>query len=118
MSRPRKQKEPVLSGYRIVWVIVLFDLPVKEPEERHEYTQFRKALLKDGFDMMQYSVYMRHCPSEENAAVHIGRVRHALPPEGQVRIMKITDKQFGRMDVFWGKLRKKAEQASTQLVLF
>jgi CRISPR-associated protein Cas2 len=67
---------------------------------------------------MQYSVYMRHSSSEENAQVHAKRVKSRLPPDGEVRIIKITDKQFGRIEVFYGKKRRKTEEPPEQLSLF
>jgi len=107
-----------LSGYRCMWVVVLFDLPVDTKKARREYTRFRKRLLKDGFLMLQFSVYGRHCPSEENANVHAQRVEAAIPPDGEVRVLSITDKQFERMRVFWGKRRKPPENAPKQLEFF
>jgi len=101
-----------------MWVLAMFDLPTDTPQARRQYTRFRKALVKDGFTMMQYSVYIRHCASEENAAVHEKRVEAHLPPDGEVRVLRITDKQYGRMRVFWGKMRKKTEQPPRQLELF
>lgn len=101
-----------------MWVIVLFDLPTDTAEARKQYTVFRKHLLEDGFIMMQYSVYMRHCASDENALVHVKRVKSRLPPDGEVRIVKITDKQFGRIEVFYGKKRRKIEAPPEQLSLF
>ncbi len=71
--------------------------------------------MKDGFTMMQYSVYMRHSASDENAHVHITRVKSCLPPDGEVRIIKITDKQFENIEVFYGKIKKPIEPAPTQL---
>ena len=101
-----------------MWVVAMFDLPVDTKEARRAYTRFRKMLLRDGFSQMQYSVYIRHCASEENAAVHIGRVDAGVPDAGEVRVLTITDKQFQRMRVFWGKLRKPPESAPAQLELF
>lgn len=75
-------------------------------------------LLKNGFVKMQFSVYMRHCASEENANVHVQRIEKALPPDGEVRIMTVTDKQFERMQVFWGKKRRDIEGPPAQLELF
>jgi CRISPR-associated protein Cas2 len=98
-----------------MWVIVLFDLPTDTKTARRQYTQFRKSLLNDSFSMMQYSVYMRHCASDENAVVHIQRVRHSLPPDGEVRIVKITDKQFAKIEIFYGKRRKPTEAPPAQL---
>lgn len=107
-----------LSGYRSMWLVAMFDLPVDTRAARKAYAQFRKALLKDGFSMMQFSVYIRHCASEENADVHEARVQSFLPDDGEVRLMTVTDKQFERMRVFWGKLRKPPEQTPAQLELF
>ena len=67
--------------------------------------------------MMQYSVYMRHSASEENAQVHRNRVKQFLPPEGEVRMIKITDKQFSKIEVFYGKKRVPVEPAPSQLQL-
>lgn len=101
-----------------MWTIVLFDLPTDSAEARKQYTQFRKFLLQDGYTMMQYSVYMRHHASEENAQVHIKRVKQCLPADGEVRIVKITDKQFARIEVFYGKRRKPIEKPPEQLQFF
>lgn len=105
------------SEYKSMWLMVLFDLPVVKIEERRQYVQFRNALLQDGFTMLQFSVYARYCPSEEAATVHKKRVRSALPPKGQVRILSITDKQFGKMESYIGKTRDKNEEAPDQLLL-
>lgn len=107
-----------LSGYRIVWLFAMFDLPTDTKKARKDYTLFRKNLLKDGFSMVQYSVYVRHCASEENANVHYKRIKNFLPPEGEVRIIQITDKQYGRMEIYWGKKRKPTPEPPKQLELF
>ena len=101
-----------------MWLVAMFDLPVDTKEARKQYALFRKDLLKDGFSMMQFSVYIRHCASEENAEVHCGRVERELPPDGEVRLMLITDKQFERMRVFLGRMRKRTEAAPPQMELF
>jgi len=101
-----------------MWVVAMFDLPTDTKQARKQYTRFRKALLSDGFTQMQYSVYIRHCASKENAEVHLMRIEHNLPPDGEVRVLTITDKQFERMQVFWGKMRKRSSSAPCQLQLF
>lgn len=106
------------GGLNTVWVIVMFDLPTDTLQARKQYTVFRKRLLNDGFGMMQYSVYMRHSASDENAQVHAKRIKCHLPPDGEVRIIKITDKQFGRIEVFYGAKHRKIEQPPDQLSLF
>ncbi|MBS0210679.1 MAG: CRISPR-associated endonuclease Cas2 [Planctomycetes bacterium] len=101
-----------------MWVVTMFDLPVDTKQARREYARFRKFLLEDGFRRMQFSVYCRPCPSEENAVVHQRRVKGRLPPDGEVRMLTITDKQFERMQIFWGKMRRRPEQPGHQLELF
>ncbi len=106
------------GGLRSMWIIAMFDLPVDTKKARRAYTKFRDGLLKDGFTKMQFSVYIRHCASEENANVHCERIRRMLPEDGEVRILKITDKQFGRMIVYTGKRRATPPQAPAQLEMF
>jgi len=101
-----------------MWVVAMFDLPVDSKAARREYTRFVKHLKRDGFTRMQFSVYARHSASKENAEAHIDRVKAYLPPDGEVRIVTITDKQFERMNVFWGKTRKRPEKPPCQLQLF
>ncbi|QBZ82393.1 CRISPR-associated endoribonuclease Cas2 [Hydrogenovibrio crunogenus] len=108
----------IFGGQHTMWIIVLFDLPTDSEKARKDYTNFRKHLLENGFTMMQYSVYMRHCASDENAQMHVQRVRAILPPDGEVRIVKITDKQFGKIEVFYGKKRIETEKAPEQLMFF
>lgn len=106
------------SEYRIMWVLVFFDLPTETKRERQAYAQFRKKLISDGFTMFQFSIYLRHCPSAENADVHIRRVRNMLPQYGKVGIMRITDKQFGDMELFDCQQKSPLEQPIQQLELF
>jgi len=106
------------GGLQTMWIVVLFDLPTDTKAARKEYTRFRKLLLQDGFAMMQYSVYMRHSSSDENDQVHAKRIKSQLPDDGEVRIIKITDKQFGKIEVYYGKKRKPTEKAPLQLQFF
>ena len=82
------------SQYRVMWILVFFDLPTDTKKERKAAADFRKNLLADGFTMFQFSIYVRHCASRENADVHLRRVRAMLPQYGQVGCLTITDKQF------------------------
>lgn len=107
-----------LNAYRIMWVLVFFDLPTETPKERKIYARFRKNIMKDGFQMFQFSIYLRHCASAENAEVHIKRVKSILPEKGHVGIMTITDKQFGMMEIFRGKEAAKPVDVPQQLELF
>lgn len=91
-----------ISEYRVMWVMVFFDLPTETRQDRYNMYRFRKTLIKDGFGMFQFSMYTRHCISKENAEVHIRRVKKALPPKGYIAIMTITDKQFSDIELFAG----------------
>ncbi len=104
--------------YRIMWVLVLFDLPTESKKDKKQYSEFRKNLLKDGFTMFQFSIYLRHCPSRENADVHIARVKSSLPPLGDIGIICITDKQFGQMEIFSCKKMIEKKDIPQQLELF
>ena len=106
------------SEYRIMWVLVFFDLPTDTKKERKAVAKFRKQLLEDGFTMFQFSIYLRHCPSAENADVHIRRVKSTLPEFGKVGIMRITDKQFADMLLFDCRHTAPLSQPVQQLELF
>ena len=106
------------SEYRIMWVLVFFDLPTETKKQRKAYTDFRKKLVDDGFTMFQFSIYLRHCPSVENAQVHIKRVKLASPELGEVGILCITDKQFGQMEIFYGAKKHNLPDVPQQLELF
>ena len=101
-----------------MWLFALFDLPVDTRAARKAYAQFRKFLLKDGFLQIQYSVYARVCPSKEAVDVHVRRVEARVPGDGEVRLLCITDKQFGRQRILWGKTRKQPPKAPKQLEFF
>lgn len=107
-----------LSEYRIMWVLVFFDLPTETKKDKKAYALFRKNLQKEGFTMFQMSIYVRHCASMENAEVHIKRVKSFLPEFGHVAIMCITDKQFGNINVFYGSKPLISNAPGQQLELF
>ena len=101
-----------------MWVIVLFDLPTANKRERKQYSEFRKGLLESGFFQMQYSVYARYVSSPEKAdAVHSGVVG-TLPPKGEVRILRMTDNQYARMEVYQKNAPTSAEKPPEQLLFF
>lgn len=89
-----------------MWLFVFFDLPTETKKEKKAHAQFRKEIMRDGFTMFQYSIYVRHCASVENAEVHTKRVKALIPERGFVAILRITDKQFGLIETFHGKKSK------------
>ena len=101
-----------------MWLFAMFDLPVKTKAARRAYAQFRKSLVREGFSMLQYSVYARYCASEEVSDRYRTHVASVLPSRGQVRLLWVTDRQFGKMEVYLGKKRRRAEQPPAQLTLF
>ena len=106
------------SEYRVMWVLVFFDLPTETKKERKAAADFRKKLLSDGFLMFQFSIYIRHCASAHNAEVHVKRVKSFLPEFGHVGIICITDKQFANIQLFTGSKTRKAAAQPQQLELF
>ena len=107
-----------LNAYRIMWVLVFFDLPTETKKDRKAAGDFRKKIMNDGFAMFQFSIYLRHCASMENAEVHIKRVQKILPEKGHIGIMTITDKQFGMMKIFQGAKPAVAMNVPKQLEMF
>lgn len=106
------------SEYRIMWILVFFDLPTETKKDRKSYARFRKELLKDGFSMFQFSIYIRHCSSRENRNVHVNRVKKIIPEKGSVGILSVTDKQFGMMQIFEGRKKASGFVEPHQMELF
>ena len=98
-----------ISAYRVMWLLVLFDLPTETKKNIRAYNVFRKNLLKDGFTMFQFSIYVRHCACIVNAF---------LPPYGKVCVITLTDKQFGCIDLYFGLEIQKIKTPGQQLELF
>lgn len=107
-----------LSEYRTMWLMAMFDLPVTTREARRQYARFRKELITRGFTMLQYSVYARCCSTADSAQQTRREIRAVLPPCGQVRLVSITDRQFAKMEVFFGKNRHPTEDTPAQIMLF
>lgn len=101
-----------------MWVMVMFDLPVVEKTERKAATEFRSTLLDLGFEMAQFSVYMRFCSSQMQIETYGKRVESALPQGGKVNILQFTDKQYERIITFRGKVRQPTSETPDQYNLF
>lgn len=108
----------MLTGYRLMWMLVMFDLPVMEKAERKAATGFRNALLDLGFEMSQFSVYVRFCTGPAQVDTYCKRVEASLPPGGKVNIIQFTDKQYERIISFHGKARQEPQKAPDQFDLF
>jgi CRISPR-associated protein Cas2 len=101
-----------------MWLMVMFDLPVVEKAERIAATQFRNTLLDLGFEMTQFSVYMRFVQSQGEVDAYCKRVEGALPEGGRVSILGFTDKQYGRIQTYLGRSRGALKKAPEQFDLF
>jgi CRISPR-associated protein Cas2 len=107
-----------INKYKVMWLFVHFDLPTETKEDRRNYAVFRKKLKQDGFNMLQYSMYARHCASRENSMVHKRRIERDLPPYGKIIIFELTDAQFGMMEFYTGKKAALKPNQPVQLELF
>lgn len=106
-----------LSGYRLMWMMVLFDLPVGTKKERKAATRFRTFLLDQGFEMSQFSVYMRFCAGKEQVESHTARIRENLPRSGNIHIVSLTDKQYENTVCFHGRKRESDRKSPEQYLL-
>ena len=100
-------------------LFVMFDLPTDTKKDRQYASKFRSHLIRNGFDMMQFSIYIRICKGQDETDKYVNRIKKALPPKGNVRVLQITDKQYSRMEILVGKekvVEKKLK--NEQLVLF
>jgi len=100
-----------------MWLIVMFDLPTTTKVQKRRYSRFRGLLLDEGFRMLQYSVYGRHQATREKTDATVKRVVRGLPP-GEVRILRVTEAQFARMQIYSNLEQRQAESAPGQLELW
>jgi CRISPR-associated protein Cas2 len=107
-----------LNAYRVMWTLVMYDLPTETKKDRKMAARFRKELMQDGFSMFQFSTYVRHSASSENAEVHKNRIKAMLPEHGKVGILQITDKQFGQIELYFGQKAQELPNIPQQLELF
>lgn len=98
---------------------MVFDLPVGTKYQRRQATRFRKALLDDGFEMLQFSVYTRTCPNRDSAEKHLSRIKRVAPNSGSIRIFTITENQYSNMAIISGvKTAQETKITAKQLTFF
>ncbi|WP_345969364.1 CRISPR-associated endonuclease Cas2 [Sulfurimonas sp. HSL1-6] len=107
-----------MKDFKFMWLFVFFDLPTKTKKDRKKYTQFRTFLIKDGFVMMQFSVYARICKGDDSVETHKKRVRSKIPRKGHIRMISITDLQYSKMEVLIGEKGEEEKLEKKQLLLF
>jgi CRISPR-associated protein Cas2 len=106
-----------LSGYRLMWLVAFFDLPVLTKPQRKRATDYRKLLLSNGFQMAQLSVYFKFCRDKEQAEVVTREIAAKVPEGGRVDVLMITDKQYAGIVTIRDSLRVRRENPS-HLTLF
>ena len=108
-----------LNGWRMMWIFAVFDLPTQTKEQRHDYTNFRQLLLKNGFTQLQYSVYIRNMPTFRKASALVEQLGKETPAEGVCAFLFFTDKQYALTRNFIGGREKNDElPEDEQLLLF
>ncbi len=99
-------------------IIVMFDLPVVTEKERKVATKFRNFLLKDGYIMMQYSVYSRICKNNDDMQKHINRLRINIPVQGNIRLLQVTENQYNNMLMLCGDKKTEEDISISNLLIF
>jgi CRISPR-associated protein Cas2 len=117
-SRGRQGRDPICSKYRMAWVLVFFDLPVGTPKERRDAGNFRKDLIKDGYMMVQFSVYARPCGTADRVETQVRRLKSKIPSKGEVRGLLISDAQWGRMIIMRSQQKADPEEMPAQMMFF
>ncbi len=107
-----------LSGYRLVWIFVMFDLPVGTKKEMRDATKFREFLLDEGFEMSQFSVYARFCNGKDVFERNLRRIETNLPEKGEVHVLTFTDRQYEAVVRFSSQRRQKSRKNPDQLAMF
>lgn len=111
-------KTTALSGYRILWILVMFDLPTDTKQSRKAATAFRNFLLDEGFERSQFSVYARFVNGKEAFQTRVDRIERSLPAQGDIQILNFTDRQYRDIVHFSDQGRRSARKNPEQLVLF
>ncbi len=107
-----------LSGYRLMWIFVMFDLPVASKAQSRAATKFRQFLLDEGFEKSQFSVYARFCSGKEQFEAYMRRIEGNLPAQGEVHVLTFTDRQYENIVRFSSQRRRKPKKNPDQLALF
>ncbi len=98
-------------------VIVFFDLPTVTTKDKREYTRFRKFLIKNGFMMLQESVYTKLALNQNTANEITNSIKRNKPPQGNVQILSVTEKQFSRMDIVVGEVKSDVISTDDRVIL-
>mgnify|MGYP002626142912 CR=1 FL=1 len=104
-------------SYRYMRIIVMFDLPITTENGRREYTRFRKYLIKSGYLMMQESIYCKLAQNDTGADALIDNIRKNKPSDGIVQVIKLTEKQYSRIEYIIGESKSEIINTDERLVI-
>lgn len=107
-----------LSGYRLMWIFVMFDLPVGSKKQMRDAARFREFLLDEGFEMSQFSVYARFCNGKDSFETHLKRIERSVPEKGDIHVLTFTDRQYEGIVRFSSQRRKRPRKNPDQLAMF
>lgn len=105
-----------MSSYRFMRLLVFFDLPVETSQNRRDYTRFHKFLIKNGFIMMQESVYTKLAINNVTTEAVKDKIRKNLPPSGLVEMLEVTENQFSRIEYLVGERQSLVEESTSRLI--
>lgn len=108
----------IYTGYNLMWMMFLFDLPTSTKQEQKNAAKFRNSLLDYGFEMMQFSVYLKFCGDRSHVKKYENYVKSIVPKFGKITIIVITDKQFGDIINIYNYKEKKNPNEPEQYQLF
>lgn len=111
------QNNNFLSGYRILWCLVMFDLPTETKLQRKAASKFREYLLDEGFERSQFSVYARFVNGKEGFQAKVTKIERNLPQWGDIQILQFTDKQYENMRYYSDQGKRKSKKNPQQLLL-
>ena len=97
-------------------LMLFFDLPVKTKKDRRAYANFRKDLIRKGYMMIQYSVYVKIFANRDSATNHIKILKRDLPKKGQIRIMLVTEKQYAKMEIILGGISMQEQHLISEVL--
>ena len=104
-------------SYRFMRMLIFFDLPVETPQQKREYTKFRKYLIKSGFMMLQESIYVKLALNQNMANSIVDSIKKNKPPEGLVQILSVTEKQFSKMEIITGEYSNDTVDTDERLLI-
>jgi CRISPR-associated protein Cas2 len=108
----------MIPGYRLMWLLVTFDLPVETKENKRDYRRFVDFLEDNGYSRIQYSIYVRPTTTHDATQVHAERIANNIPPAGEVRVFRMTDKQWARTECYHNGSTAPTEPPPEQFIFF